>query len=89
MKRNALSYLSGISFHRLMALHKVLPWFALFFSAVHTGAMIVRANRQQPWAVTVATNSQYGWSAWVRSFLSLLVALPLLALDSFSQVRSF
>jgi len=66
MKRNALSYLSGISFHRLMALHKVLPWFALFFSAVHTGAMIVRANRQQPWAVTVATNSQYGWSAWVR-----------------------
>ncbi|KPV77158.1 uncharacterized protein RHOBADRAFT_49412 [Rhodotorula graminis WP1] len=71
MKRNALSYLSGVTFPRLMSLHKVLPWFALFFSVVHTGAMIVRANRQQPWAVTVATDSQYGWSAWVRPSFSL------------------
>ncbi|GAA5905359.1 hypothetical protein JCM8208_003830 [Rhodotorula glutinis] len=82
LKRNALSYLSGISFHRLMSLHKVLPWFALFFSAVHTGAMIVRANRQQPWAVTVATNSQYGWSAWAA-----LASLTWLCVLSLAPVR--
>lgn len=65
-KRNPLSYLSGIPFHRLMSLHKLLPWFCLFFALVHTVAMIIRANKQQPWRVTLATNSAYGWSAWVR-----------------------
>ncbi|GAA5849470.1 hypothetical protein JCM9279_000912 [Rhodotorula babjevae] len=82
MKRNALSYLTGVGFHRLMSLHKVLPWFALFFSAVHTGAMIVRANRQQPWAVTVATNSQYGWLAWAA-----LASLAWLCVLSLAPVR--
>ncbi|GAA6054893.1 hypothetical protein JCM3770_004271 [Rhodotorula araucariae] len=78
MKRNALSYLTGLTFHRLMSLHKVLPWFCLFFAAVHTGAMIVRANAQQPWSVTWQTNSQYGWSAWAAlASLFWLCALSL------------
>ncbi|GAA6008891.1 uncharacterized protein JCM10292_002636 [Rhodotorula paludigena] len=82
MKRNALSYLSGLSFHRLMSLHKILPWFCLFFSAVHTGAMILRAHQQEPWSFTYSTNAQYGWSAWAA-----LVALLWLCLLSLAPVR--
>lgn len=37
VKRNALGWLTGISFARLMDLHKILGWFILFFSSVHTG----------------------------------------------------
>ncbi|BGP45718.1 hypothetical protein JCM10450v2_001548 [Rhodotorula kratochvilovae] len=78
MKRNVLACLTGLTFHRLMSLHKVLPWFCLFFSVVHTGAMIVRANAQQPWSVTWQTNSQYGWSAWAAlASLFWLCALSL------------
>lgn len=73
-KRNPLSYLSGIPFHRLMSLHKLLPWFCLFFSLVHTVAMVIRAQRQEPWHVTLATNSSYGWSAWVGSASPLFSA---------------
>ncbi|BGP29757.1 hypothetical protein JCM10296v2_001502 [Rhodotorula toruloides] len=81
-KRNPLSYLSGIPFHRLMWLHKLLPWFCLFFALVHTAAMIIRANQQQPWRVTLATNSAYGWSAWTA-----LASLAFLCLASLPPVR--
>ncbi|BGO98213.1 hypothetical protein NBRC10513v2_001382 [Rhodotorula toruloides] len=81
-KRNPLSYLSGIPFHRLMSLHKLLPWFCLFFALVHTVAMIVRANKPQPWRVTLATNSAYGWSAWTA-----LASLAFLCLASLPPVR--
>ncbi|CDR36322.1 hypothetical protein NBRC10512_003915 [Rhodotorula toruloides] len=81
-KRNPLSYLSGIPFHRLMSLHKLLPWFCLFFALVHTVAMIIRANKQQPWRVTLATNSAYGWSAWTA-----LASLAFLCLASLPPIR--
>ncbi|GEM09000.1 ferric-chelate reductase [Rhodotorula toruloides] len=81
-KRNPLSYLSGIPFHRLMSLHKLLPWFCLFFALVHTVAMIICENQQQPWRVTLATNAAYGWSAWTA-----LASLAFLCFASLPPVR--
>lgn len=39
LKRNVLGWVTGISFARLMDLHKILGWFIFFFSLVHTGSV--------------------------------------------------
>jgi hypothetical protein len=66
VKRNALGWLTGIPFARLMDLHKTSGWFVFLMAMIHTVAMMVRALRQAPWSYTLHTSPiSYGWAAWL------------------------
>ncbi|EFP91174.2 uncharacterized protein PGTG_16919 [Puccinia graminis f. sp. tritici CRL 75-36-700-3] len=80
-KRNFLEYFSGISWPRLMTFHKWSPWICLYMSIVHTWAMIIRANRQEPWWYTIQTNEIY-WNGFPP-----LAALVWLCVMSLGPIR--
>lgn len=76
------STLSGISLNRMMTMHKYAPWICLYMSGVHTWSMIIKANRQQPWWYTWATDEFY------RNGFIPLAALAWLCFMSLSPFRS-
>ncbi|GAA5908146.1 hypothetical protein JCM5296_000515 [Sporobolomyces johnsonii] len=83
VKRNALGYLTGLNYSRLMDLHKTFGWMCFFFAIVHTVAMVVRADRQSPWSYTWASEPlSYGWAAW-----GALISLGWLCVMSLGPVR--
>ncbi|KAI8455382.1 ferric reductase like transmembrane component-domain-containing protein, partial [Phakopsora pachyrhizi] len=81
-KRNFLVYFSGVSYHRILTIHKWAPWICLFMSIVHTWAMIIRADRQQPWWYTMKTNPYY-WNG-----IPALIALTWLCIMSLDPIRN-
>ncbi|GAA5872371.1 hypothetical protein JCM8547_000911 [Rhodosporidiobolus lusitaniae] len=84
VKRNALSYLSGISYPRLLDLHKTFGWVCCIFAIVHTAAMMIQAHKSgAPWHVTLASSAvSYGWAAW-----GALVSLIWLCVMSLGPIR--
>ncbi|GAA6040606.1 hypothetical protein JCM8097_008065 [Rhodosporidiobolus ruineniae] len=83
VKGNALAVITGLPYSRLLDWHKSFGWICLFFSIVHTGAMIVRANREAPWWYTWQIKPlSYGWAAW-----GALISLAWLCIMSLGPVR--
>ncbi|GAA6008274.1 hypothetical protein JCM10207_000062 [Rhodosporidiobolus poonsookiae] len=65
VKRNALAYLTGLSYPRMINMHKAFAWACLFFALIHTVAFMVVAFRQAPWSYTFSVHDKYyGWPAW-------------------------
>ncbi|KAH9814963.1 hypothetical protein DFH28DRAFT_894092 [Melampsora americana] len=81
-RRNVLSYLTGISFQRLMTIHKYSPWICLYYAIIHSWTNIIRANRQQPWWWTWQNNALY------RNGFPPLVALAWLCVMSLAPIRA-
>ncbi|GAA5828049.1 hypothetical protein JCM11251_005710 [Rhodosporidiobolus azoricus] len=85
VKRNALGFLTGLPYPRLLDLHKTISWVSFFGAIVHTVSMIVRANAQQPWSYTWKTQPlNYGWAAW-----GALISMAWLCTMSLGPIRRF
>ncbi|CAH7668467.1 expressed protein [Phakopsora pachyrhizi] len=81
-KRNILVYISGVSYHRILTLHKSIPWICLFMSILHAFTKFIKVNRQKPWWHTVKTDPHF------LSGLLALIALAWLCVMSLGQVRN-
>ncbi|EGG10769.1 uncharacterized protein MELLADRAFT_93486 [Melampsora larici-populina 98AG31] len=81
-RRNVISYLTGVSYQRVMTIHKYSPWICLYYSIIHTWTNIIRANRQQPWWYTWQNNALY------RNGFPPLVALAWLCIMSLAPIRA-
>lgn len=81
-RRNVISYLTGVSYQRVMTIHKYSPWICLYYSIIHTWTNIIRANRQQPWWYTWQNNALY------RNGFPPLVALAWLCVMSLAPIRA-
>ncbi|GAA6040612.1 hypothetical protein JCM8097_008068 [Rhodosporidiobolus ruineniae] len=83
VKRNALAVITGLPYSRLLDWHKAFGWVCLLFAIVHTGAMVVQANKGAPWEYNFKTQPlSYGWAAW-----GALVSLAWLCIMSLGPVR--